>query len=287
MQKVSPLIFVGMHRSGTTMTSKFLDAINVFMGYRVGKVNNEAYYFQYLNEWILAQHGCSWDNPESYYFTNTLVQNEIIRVLKKEMKGRRKFDFLGFRKSLKFTSIEDLNFSWGWKDPKTSITLDLWLKVFPNAKILHIVRHPIDVANSLSKREKELKGNFRKKNELRELESKLSHKPLYQQSVRVEHIEEGIKLWSYYVSSIVKHTKSLDEKQILTIRYEDILASPIPCLEKIGLFVNERKQSKEFLLNFSKEIDASRAFAFKQSKNLIQYENFLESNVECHKLFGY
>ncbi len=42
--------------------------------------------------------------------------------------------------------------SWGWKDPRNTFTLPMWLKVFPNAKVIHVLRDKESVARSLMKR---------------------------------------------------------------------------------------------------------------------------------------
>jgi hypothetical protein len=44
---------------------------------------------------------------------------------------------------------------WGWKDPRNTLTLGLWLRVFPDARVVHVVRHGIDVALSLERRARE------------------------------------------------------------------------------------------------------------------------------------
>lgn len=55
--------------------------------------------------------------------------------------------FLGDKYS-KYNNIKDLDIPWGWKDPKNSFTIDLWKEIFPNAKVLHIYRNPIDSISS-------------------------------------------------------------------------------------------------------------------------------------------
>ena len=32
--------------------------------------------------------------------------------------------------------VRDIPFPWGWKDPRNSITLPLWLRLYPEAKII-------------------------------------------------------------------------------------------------------------------------------------------------------
>ena len=38
---------------------------------------------------------------------------------------------------------------WGQKDPRNSITADAWLALFPNARLINIVRDPMDVLGTL------------------------------------------------------------------------------------------------------------------------------------------
>ena len=41
---------------------------------------------------------------------------------------------------------------WGWKDPRTSLTLPFWTDLFPNLKIIVCVRNPVEVVMSLARR---------------------------------------------------------------------------------------------------------------------------------------
>src|SRR5262249_53841661 len=41
---------------------------------------------------------------------------------------------------------------WGWKDPRNSITLPFWQKVFGGLKVVLCVRNPLEVALSLRRR---------------------------------------------------------------------------------------------------------------------------------------
>jgi hypothetical protein len=45
---------------------------------------------------------------------------------------------------------------WGWKDPRTCLFFELWEPILPAARYLLLYRHPIDVALSLWRRNKDL-----------------------------------------------------------------------------------------------------------------------------------
>ncbi len=70
-----PIIFTGMHRSGTSMIGRMLEELGLFVGLRKDE-NNEALFFQEMNEWLLHQCGASWDDPtqlREYFWRNEAV----------------------------------------------------------------------------------------------------------------------------------------------------------------------------------------------------------------------
>ena len=58
----SPLIVIGMHRSGTTMMVGVLEKFGWFMG-SDQEANKESKLFIRLNTWLMMQSGCRWDSP--------------------------------------------------------------------------------------------------------------------------------------------------------------------------------------------------------------------------------
>ena len=60
-----PVIVIGMHRSGTSMLTRFIQDLGVFMGKDLSE-NDESRFFMNLNRWILFQAGASWDVPEGH-----------------------------------------------------------------------------------------------------------------------------------------------------------------------------------------------------------------------------
>jgi len=216
--KNPPVIIIGMHRSGTGMISSMLEMLGLFGGYKQEK-NHEALFFLRLNEWIFDQANASWDNPYNFSFVNENFKKEIIRVMKLHLSGYRRWEYLGTEKFLKYKSIKEIDFPWGWKDPKNTFTVGIWKEIFPDAKILHIYRNPVDVAESLRRREirviEEFNRNFKKAVK----EFFLLRKVYYQYSLRIQNINEGIKLWQEYINKAFSLNEEFKEN-ILHIRYE-------------------------------------------------------------------
>src|ERR1700710_1027510 len=122
-----PVIFIGMHRSGTSMLARLLEELGMFFG-AVKDQNNEALFFQDLNEWLLTQCGGRWDNPavfNRYFWRNAATGKGTELYLRKLLVSPRAVQFLGARYAMR--GIPGLETPRGWKDPRNTFTLPLWL----------------------------------------------------------------------------------------------------------------------------------------------------------------
>lgn len=136
-QKV--IIVLGMHRSGTSMLTGCLEEAGLYLGDVYNKYNphnakgqKEQIFLMELHEEVLKSNGGTWDLPPYKnmwkYFHNKARQHYILSM--KEHK------------------------TWGFKDPRVLFLLDKWLEDIPNALLVGIFRHPLEVADSLYRRNK-------------------------------------------------------------------------------------------------------------------------------------
>ena len=138
----SPICIAGMHRSGTSMVARLLQACALFLGpdeelMPPSSANPEGYWenvrFVKLNERIIAQFGGWWMDPPSF---------------------PARWEFAPEVDSL-FAEAEELvgqfhgHNSWGWKDPRNSLTIPFWRRLIPDLKVVVCVRNPLEVARSL------------------------------------------------------------------------------------------------------------------------------------------
>src|SRR6476660_8011639 len=91
--------------------------------------------FVALNDELLEALGGAWDLPPK---TNENLSDERLDPLR--MKARLLIE--------SFHSAQ----IWGWKDPRSSLTLPFWQDLLPGLKTLIIVRHPLEVAYSMRER---------------------------------------------------------------------------------------------------------------------------------------
>lgn len=214
-----PIIVIGMHRSGTTLLTRMMEGCGVFWGATKDEYN-ETLCFQSINEMLFALSGGSWDNPlpvESYFEDIRHVQAAVASV---QRCLNKKFYQEYFNGSQLLPPNRALNRSrtWGWKDPRNIFTLPVWLEIFPDARIIHIIRNGIDVAASLWLRETSRPEG--------------SEHPHY--SDLCQDQEGCYDLWKLYIKSARRGIRNLHN--VLELRFEDLLENPVTVMHRIANF---------------------------------------------------
>lgn len=267
----SPIIVIGMHRSGTSMITRLLEELGLFVGVRKD-ANHEAVFFNKINEWLISQSDAAWDHPEPFHY---LVANEEIRGLATDYISRylirspRTVMFLGWEKFQRYGTPLNLDIPWGWKSPLNTYTLPLWLDLFPNAKVLHIFRHGVDVAQSLRSR-----GRWEmQRTRLQRLYYRLKFihwfwpKPgTFIDSVRCDSLEGGLSLWEEYLSEARRHVLLLNGRAT-ELKYEDFLSEPEQTLGELARFCN-LSVNQEAIELVARRVKKERAYAYRGNSEL-------------------
>jgi hypothetical protein len=138
-----PIVVVGMHRSGTSMLSRLLNIAGMYLGdeeemYPAKDSNPKGHWehtgFLDINERIFVLFGADWGSVPLY--PSDWLDLPDIRVFKEEASA-----FVANT----FTDKP----VWGWKEPRTTLTLPFWRQVVPDIRFVICVRNPLDVAASL------------------------------------------------------------------------------------------------------------------------------------------
>lgn len=196
------LIITGMHRSGTSMITSYLKECGLSLGDRllIGNEDNPKGYFEDVDFLSMQQnimHDATekgtggWKDvgfSEDDFFDKSVLSNY-----------KKKAQELVEQKQLKSNEI------WGWKDPRTSLLLDFWEGIIPEAKYLLIYRNPWEVKSSLLKLGR----------------SELDNNPEY-----------AYKIWMQYNKAIIEFYKKHPEKCLLIsangfLNYPEELANKI------------------------------------------------------------
>ena len=140
-----PVCITGMHRSGTSMVAKVLRQGGLYLGHDSDLMpllpdNPDGHWenlkFTRINDEVLEHLGEGWDCVAAA----AVAWPSEDRLLRLKSKAEILFqDFLGRE-------------PWGWKDPRNCLTAHFWIGFFPDLKVVHCVRNPLEVALSLRQR---------------------------------------------------------------------------------------------------------------------------------------
>ncbi|MBN2369755.1 MAG: glycosyltransferase [Vicinamibacteria bacterium] len=186
------ICIAGMHRSGTSMVARLLHSFGLDLGpaaeLRAGAPDNEHGFwedrrFVEINTEILDRLGGGWDAPPHM-----------------EAGWETRPDLAGLReRAASLVASRSLQETWGFKDPRSSLTLPFWKTLIPNLKVIVCLRHPLEVQASLSKR-----GH--------------SSKAL------------GLRLWKEYATRILAATAP--SQRVIT-SYDVFFENPVPELKRL------------------------------------------------------
>ncbi|QDG51688.1 sulfotransferase [Persicimonas caeni] len=283
-----PIIILGMHRSGTSMICRMLEQLGLFVGEQKD-ANNEAMFFLELNGWLLRQAGARWDIPEPFDYLLEFDQERELAVdyLRYLLRTPRLGSYIGWQRYLREPTPSSWDFPWGWKDPRNTFTLPLWLEVFPEARMVHIHRHGVDVARSLqTRRDKKfaagratyerMRGKFAPIYWLRQKQSGFGG------SLRCASLEGGFSLWEAYMHRAQQNLAGLDDRAI-EIQYEDFLAEPAQQLERLCEFCSLDASAQD-IRGVASNVRAGRAFAFTDDADAVAFADGVRERLDA---FGY
>lgn len=263
-----PIIIMGMHRSGTSLVARLLESLGLFIG-AFKDSNHESYFFQTINDWLLRIAGGSWDNPCAFdrLLQNNEAHNIVLNHTGKVLNSFHNIRYAGLKHFRRHGKCDGYDLMWGWKDPRNSITLPIWLKLFPEARVIHVCRHGIDVAHSLHTRQKTWFRRAERPNTFRRIRYLL--RPfggIYLRSVGFQTYEEGIDLWAIYMQRAYDNMALL-RNSALDIRYEDLLLEPEKTIRQMAEYCGLKLDAEKFpaMLN---SIHPDRAYAYRKECDL-------------------
>jgi len=145
--QLSPLIVTGMHRSGTSLAASIVSALSIDMGQDLltADSNNIRGYFEDVEflelQRAMLSESCAEDDGGHPDWGWTESDSLDLSCLKKFL--TQASGLIGRRASQPKP--------WGWKDPRTTLLLDFWDDLLPDARYLFVYRFPWDVADSMQR----------------------------------------------------------------------------------------------------------------------------------------
>ena len=288
MSQQLPVIIIGMHRSGTSLLTRTLRELGFFMGADANR-NDESAYFNAINAWLFRQASATWDRPEGV--AGLLDDEQLLPLLRDYVNGilhgPSAWRFIGWRRGLlAWRTLAEIAAPWGWKDPRNTFTLPLWLSLYPEAKVLHIYRHGVDVAQSLRLRSEQACEASRRRysrrrrlswlNPLAPKSSGFAHQP------GVRQLAGGFDLWQRYVGLAQRHVAALGERAF-GIKYETLLSDPDTQLQRIVAFCGVPARDQR-VIAAARQFRPERAYAFRKHPELASFADQHRGQLTA---FGY
>ncbi|HVS72642.1 MAG TPA: sulfotransferase [Phycisphaerae bacterium] len=137
-----PFILAGMHRSGTSFAASLLQAAGVAMGERLyaadrGNVKGHFEDLDFVEVHRAALLGNGLDETGWSDRWPLEVPAEVAARARQLVEQKAAAGGAG---------------QWGWKDPRTTLFLDFWRNLMPEARFIFMYREPWEVADSLFRR---------------------------------------------------------------------------------------------------------------------------------------
>lgn len=238
-----PLIIMGPPRSGTTLLTRIINLCGLFTGYRVNNKLEDTYFIRF-NEWWFHNAGRQWDKP---------------------MRGHSSFPLQQVVTKLSGSEYWDMDIPWAFKDPgRNDVLAPCWADIYPNARFIRIIRHPMDVALSLHKREKEKPEEWLNVPKPKiTLDGDLRAYPA--KSKRCLNLEGALELAEEYI----RHDPGVDHE---VIRFEDLVMDTEEILPEIEEII-DFGISAEKKMYIDGMMQEDRVLAYQQD-----HEEFWEEN---------
>jgi hypothetical protein len=245
------------------------------------QTDHESKFFIQLNKWIYQNAGADWARPKALeeLIDYAPARKQVEEYLRIRIASSSSKKFSG--RNLK-NGLFDMDSKWGWKDPRNGPSLPIWKDIWPEMKIIHVVRHGVDVAASLHSRSlknwAEDEGRFKKWTKMYKWRS--SKSPI-RKGQRAATLTHALEFWAEQMDVEKKVIQSYEN--VLEIRYEDLLTSPAVVLKDIWNYIGKETDEK-LLREIETMVDYSRAFAYKQNEEL---SVFAQENKSILERFGY
>lgn len=260
-----------MHRSGTTLLTRLLDRMGLFVGSRLCPATHESLFFQRINEWALMQAGGAWDNPEPFRYVLESGHDRpvVVGFMREYLQDPAARQYWGRNPVLPLLPRAPAHDRWGWKDPRNTVTLPAWLDIFPRARVVYVERHGVDVANSLVTRKKASETHDGRKSRrlverLRRPRGRRLHSP------RCDTLEGAFSLWESYCEYGRSFLEAVPEDRKHVLKFEQLVREPEPGLRELAGFCGLKPSDGE-IGAASETVLESRVYAFSETKHLARF----------------
>ncbi|MFN8253344.1 MAG: hypothetical protein U0V75_15860 [Ferruginibacter sp.] len=205
------VLVTGMHRSGTSVTAQWLYRCGLFIGERLlgpGTGNDDGHFedadFLELHQQLLRNRQLpdTGLTPEPVPGLSLTEQEELGRFIVHKQEGHNQ---------------------WGWKEPRTSLFLNDYSQLLPEAYYFVVVRNFNDTVNSLVTREYKMQEEkISRKKGLSKLKWKYFKRKTMEQLLQ-QQAKGFLKTWISYYEQILFHISLVPPERLVVISCPQLL----------------------------------------------------------------
>jgi hypothetical protein len=209
-----------------------------------------------------------------HFLRNPAAVEQTVRSMERDLRSYRVIRYLGLRNYFRCRSLSHFDRPWGWKDPQNVLTLPIWLRVFPKAKIVYIVRNGVAVANSLVAVQSGVISKRLERNQARvtRLGARSEERIGVKGSSRCLTLEGSFSLWEEYVTHAEEVLQSVNNERRV-IKYEEFLSDPADHLRSLARFCGLEPPASDLLHDHLELVDATKATSFLQTAALVRFHS--------------
>jgi hypothetical protein len=264
--QASPIVVIGMHRSGTRLVVDVLDKLGVFMG-ADRQADSESVTFMLLNESLLHQCGAFWSEPMAAHFmlADARAAAQLAAGAREALTAQLD-RYVG--PTAWHRGASELP-PFGWKDPRNTFTLPVWKDVFPKLRVVHVLRHGVDVAASLARRHAAALSEATGEPVPPALTVIRDHALGILSSRRGWTLAEALTMWEQYVEKGREECAALGPRA-LELRYETLLEQPDQVIPALAEFCGVPAPAAARRQSVLDGLEPGRAFAFRRDPKLAE-----------------
>jgi len=276
---LSPILVTGMHRSGTRLVADLLADTGVFMG-ADRQADSESVAFMRINEGVLHQCGAFWSEPMSAHFF--LSQPDFVESIAESTRTALMEllpDYLGTPVTAGIEAALSSLQAFGWKDPRNGFTLPVWRRIFPELRVVNVIRHGVDVAASLSRRHAEALRAAQGGGYPPALTVIQDRGPGVLSSRRGWTLPEAFAMWEQYVEKAELEIAEL-KQPCLRLRFEDVIRDPGAAVQALADFAGQAVPAATGPL--TARVVAARSHAWRADPALVEFAASVRTGLERH-----
>ncbi|MDD9969589.1 MAG: glycosyltransferase [Myxococcales bacterium] len=199
--QTGPVLVCGMHRSGTSMTTRVLNLLGVALGDQLAGVHTAA---------DPSNEKGHWEDLQGQALHARIQKNAIgVRTdwewLADSVVTPRKISKTSFEELRQLSHKMSAHGRWGIKDPRLSLLLPTWWLAAPEACVVLCVRDPLAVAQSLRARD-------------------------------CLSLADGLRAWRFYNTHAL-HCARKQPERLLVVHYETLMSQLAPEVNRLARFL--------------------------------------------------